>query len=131
MTASQPNPPQPQYQQPQYQPAYPAAPQAPPGQLNVFGIVALALIAFNLLFVIVQPLVYRGISETTNLSIATTLISGVQTVILVIALVFGVIGLLQKQRPRMRWTAIGATVCAGQGILATLLSMASWALIPY
>lgn len=131
-------PTQQQYQQPQQQyqqqpyaqyPTHGAAPAQQSAPLNVFGVIALVVLGVNLLTVLVQPFIFR--TFTASYGAASLVINVVTTVLLLIALVFGIIGWFRKGQDRFRWAAIGATVCAAYGLLSSLLVAASWSVTPF
>lgn len=105
-------------------PTHGAAQAQQVGPINVFGVIALAFLAVNLLVLLVQPFIFRTFTATYGA--ASLVISVVTTVLLVIALVFGIIGWVRKGQDRLRWAAIGGTVCAAYGLISSLLVTVSW-----
>ena len=94
------------------------------GRANVLGIVALALLALNVLVGAMMPLAFRQVAMTSGDYGAVSLIFGVISgVLLVAALGLAIAGVLQKQATRFRWTAIGALVAAAFGIVGYALNL--------
>lgn len=117
-------------QQPYAQyPTHGAAPAQQSAPLNVFGVIALVVLGVNLLTVLVQPFIFR--TFTASYGAASLVINVVTTVLLLIALVFGILGWIRKGQDRLRWAAIGATVCAAYGLISSLLVAASWSITPF
>lgn len=124
----------PQYAQPQQTPHYAQAPQpaphyaqrpaTPAGALNVLGVIALLCMVADALFSFVIPFMLRAASVDFNMMLFSLATGGVRWTLIVLATVFGLIGLAQKQRTRGRWTvyaALGAAGCAAISSLASIL----------
>ena len=102
--------------------AAPAQP-APPARVNVLGIVALALVALGALLNVFLPFVYRAMAETGDIGSAITAVGIAQAVLHVIAGGLALAGVLQRNAPRLRWTAIGALVTCALWALSALGSL--------
>ena len=98
--------------------------QRPGGALNIFGVIALALLVLQMIFSAFTPVIYQaiminGMANYTALSIVVSVILGL---VLVVALVLSIVGVLNRRMTRLRWTAIGSLVSAALGLVGLFLS---------
>jgi len=102
------------------------------GRLNVFGIIALAILVVQALTSVYLPVVMSRLAYDLGLPIAgTSLIFGaINLVGILIVGGFALAGVLQKQATRMRWTAVSALVSCGLGLLSLIASLFSGMLAP-
>lgn len=102
------------------------------GRLNVFGIIALAILVMQALTSVYLPVVMSRLAYDLGLPIAgTSLIFGaINLVGILIVGGFALAGVLQKQATRMRWTAVSALVSCGLGLLSLIASLFSGMLAP-
>lgn len=124
---------QPQFEQQYAQPRY--APQtgyARPERVNVLGVVALSIAALHSALSVLTPAFVFRLSFDLDLdSSAISLVLGAVNLFWVLVVgVLGLFGLMRKDQPRLRWTAIGAVVSAGLGIISFVFSLFSGLLAP-
>lgn len=124
--------------QPQVQPQQPhsyAAPTTAPGSarpyspapagglFNVMGAIGLGVMVLSALFSFAIPFLLRTASMNYNMTLFSLATGGVQWAAIIIGGVFGVIGVVQKQRQRGRWMAYAALGAAGCSAIASFASL--------
>lgn len=115
---------QPQYAPPHYAqaPLQPVPARSPnSGRANVLGILALSLLALQMILGTFTPLLYRLVNE--NFAVLTTGITVVNVLIMLAALGLAIGGVYQRGATRFRWAAVGSLVAAGLGLVGTILSL--------
>lgn len=119
-------PPLPGYQQPQ-QPVPPAT-----GKLNVLGIIALSIQVLVTISSAFTPTLMFRLSLDLGMAAQSVglLLAGIHLFWALVVGGLGLGGVLQKQASRLRWTAIGALVAAGLGLLSVVCSLLSSLLTP-
>ncbi|WP_427871041.1 hypothetical protein [Leucobacter luti] len=98
--------------------------QHPGGALNIFGIIALALLVLQMVFSAFSPVIYQAvmINGMVNYTALSLLVSVILGLVLVVALVLAIVGVLNRNMSRMRWTAVGSLVSATLGLVGLVLA---------
>ncbi|MBO1900806.1 hypothetical protein J4H92_02450 [Leucobacter weissii] len=128
--------PPPRYAAPAYDPApgaiaspaqapLPAPASAAPtltarGGVNGLGIAALSLLALLSFLSLLAPLLYRQAAIIGDYSLVAGSLTGLQFLVVLVAIGLAIGGVLQRSAPRLRWTAIGSLV-SGALSLASML----------
>ena len=94
-------------------------------KLNVFGIVALSVLAVHAIWGAFMPIVVTRAAldfglDSSHLSL---LVGAINLVWIVVAGSFALVGALKKDAPRMRWTAISSLVVCALSILSLIASL--------
>ena len=112
-------------------PAGPAA-TAQNGRLNVFGIIALSILALHSIMNAFTPIIVSRTALDLGLSSMniSMLFAGITLAWTLVAGGFALAGALQKQAPRMRWTAISSLVVCALALLSLIASLFSGLLAP-
>lgn len=94
-------------------------------KLNVFGIVALSILAVHAIWGAFMPIVVTRAAldfglDSSHLSL---LVGAINLVWIVVAGSFALVGALKKDAPRMRWTAISSLVVCALSLLSLIASL--------
>ena len=103
------------------------ASQPQSGRLNVFGIVALSLQVVHALTTTVTSMAVNSLAMNSGLGSMpmSLLYAGIGVLWALVVGCLGLAGVLQKDAPRMRWTAVSALVTACLGLLTIFASFFS------
>ena len=101
-------------------------------KLNVFGIVALSILAVHAIWGAFMPIVVTRAAldfglDSSHLSL---LVGAINLVWIVVAGSFALVGALKKDAPRMRWTAISSLVVCALSLLSLIASLFMGLLAP-
>lgn len=80
-------------------------------KLNIFGLIGIIPLVLHTLSGIIPRVMYRA--SDPNYTFISILDQTLFWVLILIALALGIVGLLQKNATRLRWTAYGVTFTAG------------------
>jgi len=103
--------------------ARPYSPAPAGGLFNVMGAIGLGVMVLSALFSFAIPFLLRTASMNYNMTLFSLATGGVQWAAIIIGGVFGVIGVVQKQRQRGRWMAYAALGAAGCSAIASFASL--------
>lgn len=103
--------------------ARPYSPSPAGGLFNVMGTIGLGVMALSALFSFVVPFLLRAASINYSMPLFSLATGGVQWTAVIVSGVFGVIGVMQKQRQRGRWMAYAALGAAGYEAIANFASL--------
>ena len=106
-------------------PAYASGEVAPPSLVNISGIISFvlnALTVFSALVTYALHLMLDGLYNPSQFALTNTIVTGVVVIQCLGAVVSGLLGVLQKHRPRLRWMAIGGLVASSTTLVSVIFS---------
>lgn len=103
--------------------ARPYSPTPAGGLFNAMGAIGLGVMVLSALFSFAIPFLLRTASMNYNMTLFSLATGGVQWAAIIIGGVFGIIGVVQKQRQRGRWMAYAALGAAGCSAIASFASL--------
>lgn len=121
-----------QYAQQQAHSSQAAQRQRPQGRLNVLGVIALAIQLLHAIFSAFTPMLVVRVSMDLDINSSgiSLMLGGINLFWMLLSGGLALAGVLQKNAPRLRWTAIGALVVSALGIVSIVFSLLSGLLAP-